>query len=406
MPAPHEVDPSSLVEASPDAVFVLTRDGLVAYVNRRCEELLDRARTEVIGRGITDFVHPDDVMLAGASLVAVVDKRRSTPVEVRIAARGWRWVEVVGADCTSTPGIGGILCTARDLTQRRMWEVAGRDTTRFAQVVHHAAAVVLSLRPDGVVSGVNGAFTRLLGHYPSAVVGRPLTSFVAAGHAGRLEAALAAAEPGTVATVEMPMRHSGEGPPVPLRFEIVDLRDDPIVGGLVVTGQDVRDLHEARQRLEYLARHDPLTGLPNRTLIYERLEVLVESGRPLALLYVDLDQFKAVNDTWGHEAGDELLRAVSQRLAGGVGAADLVARFGGDEFVVLAEGIDDAAAATAVAGRLERVLRAPYLLSCGTVGIGASVGAVVARPGGSADALLASADQAMYARKGARRAFL
>jgi diguanylate cyclase (GGDEF)-like protein len=180
---------------------------------------------------------------------------------------------------------------------------------------------------------------------------------------------------------------------------VVSLLDDPVVASFVVTGLDVSELHETRRRLEHLATHDPLTGLPNRKLLDERLTQLLAELEPVALLYVDLDRFKTVNDTLGHDAGDELLVMVARRLLGGLAGTDLVARVGGDEFVILAVGVRDDATATALATRLEGILRSPYELRAGAACVGASVGAVVARPGVLASTLLADADLAMYSAK-------
>jgi diguanylate cyclase (GGDEF)-like protein len=231
------------------------------------------------------------------------------------------------------------------------------------------------------------------------VVGSPLSAWVAEGGAGLLSAALAQARERGASSVELPLRRAGEGAAVPVRLEVVSLLDDPVVASFVVTGLDVSELHETRRRLEHLATHDPLTGLPNRKLLDERLAQLLAEQQPMALIYVDLDRFKAVNDTFGHDAGDELLVMVARRLLGGLAGSDLVARVGGDEFVILAVGVDDVATASALAGRLEAILRSPYELRAGRVGVGASVGAVVAGPGALASSLLADADRAMYTAK-------
>lgn len=103
-------------------------------------------------------------------------------------------------------------------------------------------------------------------------------------------------------------------PPRPIRFEIVNLLDDPVIGGFVVTGHDVSDLHRARRSLEHLARHDALTGLANRSVLIEQLEQIIAARQSTAAVFIDLDRFKPVNDLFGHEAGDELLCEVSERL--------------------------------------------------------------------------------------------
>jgi GGDEF domain-containing protein len=184
------------------------------------------------------------------------------------------------------------------------------------------------------------------------------------------------------------------------------------------------------QERERQALHDPLTGLANRTQLLERARPALASAGgecpPVALLMVDLDNFKAVNDTHGHLAGDELLRLVGARLAGAVRPADVVARFGGDEFAVLlcdlsadlpavaadspaadreaSEAVSPEAVADQVAARIRLALREPYQIAGLAVTVGASVGTAVAPPsGGDVDTLLHAADIAMYRVKADRR---
>ncbi|HSR65652.1 MAG TPA: sensor domain-containing diguanylate cyclase, partial [Xanthomonadaceae bacterium] len=163
-----------------------------------------------------------------------------------------------------------------------------------------------------------------------------------------------------------------------------------------------RSLH--RRQLEYLAAHDPLTGLPNRYRFQAELDAALASARErgecFALLYLDLDGFKAANDTCGHEGGDRLLLDVAQRLRASLRQGDAVARLGGDEFVVLVRACRDADAARAIADKLRLTLGRPYQLGGHRFDISASIGlAMYPDDGDSADALLRHGDRAMYAAK-------
>jgi diguanylate cyclase (GGDEF)-like protein len=189
-----------------------------------------------------------------------------------------------------------------------------------------------------------------------------------------------------------------------VRFEISNHLDDPVIGALVVSGYDITELEAARQELEYLARHDPLTGLSTRAHLTRHLERLLQSEQPFVTLFIDLDRFKPVNDRWGHDAGDALLQAVAQRLLDSVGPGDLVARVGGDEFVIIAEHIGEPDEMRRLADRIETVISAPYDLAVGQIRIGACVGGTVAREGATVTSVLADADAAMYGRKATRRA--
>ncbi len=168
-----------------------------------------------------------------------------------------------------------------------------------------------------------------------------------------------------------------------------------------------QELSIERERLAHQALHDPLTGLPNRTLLYDRMAQALRStgryGGSIALLFVDLDDFKMINDAFGHEAGDAILVDVAHRLRAEVRPSDTAARLGGDEFIVLCERLDDPESdAVAVAKRLLAALRRPFELHGKTVSISASIGIAVATGGEAPDTLVSRADGAMYRAKGRR----
>ena len=174
-------------------------------------------------------------------------------------------------------------------------------------------------------------------------------------------------------------------------------------GGFVATHEDVTERRRAEMQIAHMARHDALTDLPNRVLLRERLnEALahVERGKWLAVLYIDLDHFKNVNDSLGHPTGDELLRVVAGRLRGCVREGETVCRVGGDEFFIIQTGIADAADAERLARRITEAIRAPYDLNGHMVVIDASIGIALAPADGTdANELLKNADMALYGAK-------
>ncbi len=183
---------------------------------------------------------------------------------------------------------------------------------------------------------------------------------------------------------------------------VVDGPDRPAL--LIAQVVDLTDHKAAEARLAHQALHDHLTGLPNRALFLDRAERAIALGRPpgagVAILFLDLDRFKVINDSLGHEAGDKLLRATAARLAEAIRPSDTLARFAGDEFAVLCEGVASVEDAVGVAGRLQASLEVPVALGTAEVVISASVG--VAMPRGrdvTADVLLRDADTAMYLAK-------
>jgi diguanylate cyclase (GGDEF)-like protein/PAS domain S-box-containing protein len=401
------IDFEALTRALPDALIVVDTDIRLMFVNQAGAEMLGWKPERWVGRSIIDLIHPDDAASVLSSTMTMQDKSVGTPVEVRArSADGtWKLIEIVGRNAIDTEGVHGLVVSMRDITRRRMWEVAGSDTVRFQQVVQHAPSITLLLESDGSVSSANAAFTRLLGHDLSNVIGRRLVSFAVAEGADDLAMAIDRA-----ATSERPISCEiamqvldPDAPPKPMRFEIANLLEDPVVSGLVVTGYDVSDLHSTRLTLEHLASHDALTGLANRSVLLEQLEKVVDLHHAAAVVFIDLDRFKPVNDLLGHESGDELLRVVSERLRQIVRPGDLVARVGGDEFVVLALGVDDRQLGQQLCERIDATLSMPYLLTEGPVRVTASVGLALVDDEATVTGLLADADLAMYEAKAARR---
>ncbi|MFJ4814934.1 putative bifunctional diguanylate cyclase/phosphodiesterase [Streptomyces sp. NPDC088801] len=182
-----------------------------------------------------------------------------------------------------------------------------------------------------------------------------------------------------------------------------DLRRDPTVGGLVVTLRDVTEQRQLEHELTRRAFHDSLTGLPNRALLLERTERALRRGHrestTTCLLFVDLDDFKIVNDTLGHSVGDRLLCAVAERLSGTLRRTDTAARLGGDEFAVLIENAERPLDAEVLAAHVVRTLSRPFHLDAETVSVSASVGVATAEDSTNAGDLLALADLALYAAK-------
>jgi len=192
---------------------------------------------------------------------------------------------------------------------------------------------------------------------------------------------------------------------VQVKVRCSDLRGESTVGGLVLTLRDVTEQHQLEEELKHRAFHDALTGLPNRLLFQDRaargLAATRRGGTTAGVLFVDLDDFKAVNDTMGHSVGDELLVAAGTRLTSAVRDSDMAARLGGDEFAVLVENVTDAAAVDAFAERIVRAFDEPFVLAAGAVLSTATVGVATTQDSADVDELLRHADLALYAAKAA-----
>ena len=192
---------------------------------------------------------------------------------------------------------------------------------------------------------------------------------------------------------------------VQVQVRCSDLRSDSTVGALVLTLRDVTAQRQLEDELKHRAFHDALTGLPNRLLFAERaagsLVRTRRDGTTAGVLFVDLDDFKVVNDTMGHSVGDELLVVAGKRLSAVVRDSDAVARLGGDEFALLIENVADAAAVDAFAERIVQAFGEPFALADGSVVSTATVGVATTQDSADVDELLRHADLALYAAKAA-----
>ncbi len=278
---------------------------------------------------------------------------------------------------------------------------------RFAALVAHTSDVALLVSTDLHIVSANPGAARLLG--AAADPGRSLAQLLHPDDdPGRSTDVLRAVLTGRVERLDLSLalRHA-DGHRVDVEAVVTDLQDDPDVRGLVINARDVTEAVRLEAALSRQAFSDALTGLPNRALFRDRLEHALRSRSSrgqVKVCYLDLDGFKAVNDTLGHDAGDELLVAVAERLRAEVRAGDTVARLGGDEFAVL---LDDGALldeAEHLARRICEALRLPYALRGAEVHVSASVGLASTRTAGrDAEQLVQAADLAMYAAKSLHR---
>jgi diguanylate cyclase (GGDEF)-like protein/PAS domain S-box-containing protein len=291
---------------------------------------------------------------------------------------------------------------ARDLQRRE-------SEARFRSLVQNASDVTMVVGADTVVSYVTPPVQRVLGWEPAELLGVELAELIHPEESAYARAFYADMDGDgeSTATVEWRVRHRDGSW---RQFEVVNasLLDDDAVRGIVATLRDVTERRELERELEHQAFHDRLTGLANRALFRDRLEhALARRNRnphPVAVLLLDLDDFKVVNDSLGHAAGDRLLVMVAERLRGHLRASDTTARLGGDEFAVLLDDPASADEATLVAERLVEVLTAPYQLDGRELFVRASIGvALAAVTGQPADELLRDADMAMYAAKAQSR---
>jgi diguanylate cyclase (GGDEF)-like protein/PAS domain S-box-containing protein len=280
---------------------------------------------------------------------------------------------------------------------------------RFQALVQHSSEAVILVDRDAKVEYVSESMTRVFGYSEAHLLGRPLTQVLDTDSSARLREGLAevAERPYGVLELELPLRHR-DGHQCMVHVTITNLLDNPSVGGLVLNTRDISERRQLENQLVHQAFHDSLTSLANRALFKDRVEHALQRTKrqtpSVGVLFLDLDGFKEVNDSLGHEAGDRLLIQVAERLHSCVRPSDTVARFGGDEFAVLIEDASDDIDAIQVAERVLDGLRQPFDVNGRELHVRGSMG--IARMDSDvdgADQLLRNADLAMYRAKAAGR---
>jgi diguanylate cyclase (GGDEF)-like protein/PAS domain S-box-containing protein len=407
----------NLVENIPGIVVYLDRvqvddprSSLPLYIGPQVEGLLGYPREAWLTEDELwlDVLHPDDRERMIAADIAARSALAPLFAEYRMIARDGRivWVSekavVVEDEKTGTKYWQGVMV---DITDRKSAEDALAASERQYRSVFDAATIgLMTVGLDGRVLEANAVVEHVLGHPPGSLAGLSLTGDLEAGHELQRLVASLAADSEDRFELEHRLRTS-DGSSIWCRTVMALVRDgagEPDHLTAMVENIDARKRAEAE--LVHRTIHDPLTRLPNRQHFLERMADaragLSVQDLDVGVVFVDLDDFKQVNDSLGHEAGNEMLAAVAARLRAAVRADDVVARFGGDEFLVLAAHLSDAREATQLAWRLAHSLRAPFSVSGTQVSVTASFGVATSRdPEEGDEDLIRKADAAMYSAK-------
>jgi diguanylate cyclase (GGDEF)-like protein/PAS domain S-box-containing protein len=402
-----------LVQNAPDIVAWQLADTTFLWVSTAVQTLLGRGPEELVGHTAYEFIHPDDMEKARQIELEPAAHRKPalTPLILRMRHRhgNYRWMEVVGHVLRDTDGKPSQLRTSwRDVTAR----VAARHDRDTAlhlvkSVVNNSPIGIAVCDVNGLFEQVNPALCATLLRKSGQLRGHSLEEFVHPDDdCTKGVAALLAGELDVHTSECRYLR--GNGTWMWGHRSVVVLRDGaagPRYWRLLVQLQDITESRRAQDELAYAASHDPLTGLANRIALDEHLE---RAGQQLVphtnngLLFIDIDDFKAVNDTYGHKIGDEVLRSVAARIKTAIRHEDFAARLGGDEFVVYCPNVSGQQESVDIAQRTIDALTAPYPLGDYTIRISASIGVTTATVDNH-DRLLAMADRAMYRAKQAGR---
>jgi len=404
----------SILETSQEAFISIDEDNLIREWNPQAERLFGWGREEILGRSVVQTILPRryrDAHLRAlgrflASAEAPIMARRleveglrrdgtEIPIELSISAlregEEWRFHAFV-----------------RDISERQATEAALREAEeRFRKAFDDSRVGMALVALDGSFQRVNRALSEICGRPENTLLGRRFDEIIYAGDREReVEALREVAEGESYGYRGETRCEHARGHPVWISLTVSPVYDSQgVLSNLIAQMEDISERKESEERLTRQALHDSLTGLPNRTLFADRVRMATarRSAQGFAIIYLDLDGFKLVNDTLGHAAGDNVLIDVARRLERLLRAGDTLARLGGDEFALLCEGVGEADAKT-IADRVISALTKPIVVQDREIIQAASIGIALYGPGVSVqepDVMLGEADMAMYRAKAA-----
>ncbi|MBE9096264.1 EAL domain-containing protein [Tychonema sp. LEGE 07203] len=389
----------------------------VPYISPGVRELTGFDPQEIMARPevLTEIIHPEDKTSFDSSVAASSDSLQPCDRQYRIVLNSGKvkWVQDSARFSQNENGDTIVDGVAFDISDRKFAESALRESEqRFRSLIENATDITIVLDGEGIFRYISPSVKRILGYAPHQAIGR---------------SALGAVHPDDCAAIAQTLHKAIENPKrsqSPLEYRVrhrngswcyveavaTNLLHDPAVQGIVINCHDITQRKKAEEQLLHDAFHDALTGLPNRSLFIDRLEHSLRLAKRrtdylFAVLFLDLDRFKVVNDSLGHTIGDRLLFAIARRLETCLRPGDTVARLGGDEFVLLLEDIDGVNEASSIVHRLQQQITSPILLDGHEIFITASIGIAL-----SSDEyleptnLLRDADTAMYRAKQLGRA--
>lgn len=398
----------TLINTLPDPVWLKDTEGVFLSCNRAFESMLGAPAAKIIGKTDDDFCSAEQ-----ASFFRQKDREAIIAAEPQVTEE-WFTPSHGGHPALletikiALPGLGGIprgiLGIARDITERKRAEDSHR---LMSKVFSDSGEAIMITDASNRILATNREFTKLTGYSQEEAIGRN-PSFLSSGETPREifdEMWHSLAETDHWQGELWDRRKSGETYPKRLSISVVKGADGKIVN-YIANFENITDRRAAEDNMRYLAHHDALTGLPNRFSLYERMDQLIAFARrfetSVAVMLIDLDGFKAINDTFGHNSGDQLLVQVAKRLQQFVRESDIVARLGGDEFVVVLSGVGNTGDVAMVAGKIVEQVSAPYTAAGNELRTSPSIG-ICFYPGHGADTseLLKYADIAMYHAKAA-----
>lgn len=395
------------MENTSTGIALLDGEGHILSINPAGGGLIDREPTDLEGLTWPSLSPQEDRDSEAPLMAELLDgRRRCYRLRKRIlqGERAPLWVDC-SVSCSRRPdgSLAFVIAQFNDVTEMVQAEAAlATSELRYRLLAENSSDVVLLIK-EGRVSWISPSLTCMLGWHPEDWIGHPLRRFIPADHHPVLQQDLQTlAEGRTVVRRLQALAHDRSHRWVELHAS--PHRDslgrlDGIVGSFRTVDQEVAAERELARR----ACTDELTGLVNRHEALERITAIagrvLRKGDATAVLFCDLDNFKEINDTFGHVPGDELLRTVASRIRTGLRSGDMAARIGGDEIVVVLQGVRGLSDAVTIAEKLRRAVAEPIVTSAGSLSITLSIGVTMVRPGENPDEVISRADHAMYRAK-------
>ncbi|MGA8682211.1 MAG: EAL domain-containing protein [Acidimicrobiales bacterium] len=394
----------ALVEHSLDAIIVTDAFGVVNYASPGVRAALGCEPGELIGRQQAELF-PADELDDGFAAMAQLHETPGAMMSVSFHGRhvdgSLRALRGVARNLLHVPSVAGIVINVSDVTEHLRAE---RSLREMSAAIESSADAIFGSTLDGLITSWNRAAATLSGYAAHEAIGAALSVLFPPERGGEAELIIGRVREGETVREHQTLWRRRDGSRVHVSCTASPVRDERgIVSGMSMIVQDATERRQAAEALRHATLHDPLTRLPNRDLLMDRLRTaLAQSqrrGKRVAVLIVDLDSFKDVNDSLGHATGDLVLAEMAGRLAGAVRAGDTVARFGGDELVIVRETADEEETSR-FAARLLECMTEPVELETGSeIFISACIGAAIARPGIAAEDLVGEADAALYRAK-------
>jgi len=391
-----------------EGVAVAGADGTIRSISARITDLLGWRPSQLIGRSIFEFVDPAELPAVRAAFAAAVARGSGAPIMLRVLKTDGTYapIEAEAGSYIEETAMSGLVISVRDLSARLRQEALLREAEQRFRVAFEAAPIGMAVATtDGYLVEVNAAFGAMLGSPPDRLQGRHLSELSPGSELAAHEEVLgrlANAPAETTRRHRFHYQHANGGLVVgDTSISVVEHPD----GRRYLLGQvqDVTRESAISERLAYSAHHDELTGLSNRSAFMERLASALirrNSNQTVGVIFLDVDRFKLINDSLGHAAGDRVVKAIGQRIKAVASADAVVARFGGDEFVVFVTDVAGGTKVDVLANALMETVTEPLPLLDGETFVTASIGVATAdRAWVTAESLMRDADAAMYQAK-------